>query len=107
MNRANAGCSLAVRDKPDAVALLLAAEPELDIFDAASVGRTGVSRMAGSIPVVDARSSDGLSPSGSRRSSRQTETVNCCWRPRRRQGPAALAHKRPLDGLQLLREQTR
>lgn len=28
------------RDKPEAVALLLAAEPALDIFDAASVGRT-------------------------------------------------------------------
>ncbi len=51
------------RDKPDAVALLLAAEPELDIFDAASVGRTArVAEWLDRDPgLLNARSSDGFS----------------------------------------------
>ncbi len=54
------------RDKPEAVALLLAAEPELDIFDAASVGRTErvaewLERNPG---LLDAKSAMGFSPLG-------------------------------------------
>jgi ankyrin repeat protein len=54
------------RDKPDAVALLLAAEPELDIFDAASVGRTQrVAEWLDRDPeLLNAHSSDGFSPLG-------------------------------------------
>lgn len=52
------------RDKPEAVALLLATEPELDILDAAAVGRTNrvaewLDRDAG---LLNATSSDGFSP---------------------------------------------
>lgn len=54
------------RDKPDAVALLLAAEPELDIFDAASVGRTQrVAEWLERDPgLLDAKSTMGFSPLG-------------------------------------------
>ncbi|HEY3219649.1 MAG TPA: ankyrin repeat domain-containing protein [Gemmatimonadales bacterium] len=52
------------RDKHEAVALLLAVEPELDIFDAASVGRT--ERVAAWLDkdpsLLNAASHDGLSP---------------------------------------------
>jgi ankyrin repeat protein len=54
------------RDKPEAVALLLAAEPELDIFDAASVGRTQrVAEWLERDPgLLDAKSTMGFSPLG-------------------------------------------
>ncbi len=54
------------RDKPEAVALLLAAEPELDIFDAASVGRTQrVAEWLERDPgLLDAKSAMGFSPLG-------------------------------------------
>jgi ankyrin repeat protein len=54
------------RDKPEAVALLLAAEPELDIFDAASVGRTArVAEWLERDPgLLDAKSTMGFSPLG-------------------------------------------
>jgi len=52
--------------KPDALAALLGAEPELDIFDAASVGRT--ERVAAWLDkdpaLLETRSSDGFSPLG-------------------------------------------
>ncbi len=52
--------------KPDALAALLGAEPELDIFDAASVGRT--ERVAACLDkdpaLLETRSSDGFSPLG-------------------------------------------
>jgi ankyrin repeat protein len=52
--------------KPDAVALLLAAGPDLDVFDAASVGRTGrVAEWLDRDPsLVNAYSSDGFFPLG-------------------------------------------
>jgi len=54
------------RDKPEAVALLLAAEPELDIFDAASVGRTQrVAEWLERDPgLLNAKSTMGFSPLG-------------------------------------------
>lgn len=54
------------RDKPEAVALLLAAEPELDIFDAASVGRTErvAEWLAREPGLLDAKSTMGFSPLG-------------------------------------------
>ena len=54
------------RDKPEAVALLLAAEPELDIFDAASVGRTErVAEWLERDPgLLDSKSAMGFSPLG-------------------------------------------
>jgi len=54
------------RDQPEAVALLLAAEPELDIFDAASVGRTErVAEWLERDPgLLDAKSAMGFSPLG-------------------------------------------
>ena len=54
------------RDKPEAVALLLATEPELDIFDAASVGRTErVAEWLDRDPgLLDAKSTMGFSPLG-------------------------------------------
>lgn len=54
------------RDKPEAVALLLATEPELDIFDAASVGRTArVAEWLDRDPgLLDAKSTMGFSPLG-------------------------------------------
>ena len=54
------------RDKPEAVALLLAAEPELDIFDAASVGRTArVAEWLERDPgLLDTKSTMGFSPLG-------------------------------------------
>jgi uncharacterized protein len=52
------------RDKPDAVALLLATKPELDILDAAAVGRT--ERVAEWLDrdatLLNTNSSDGFSP---------------------------------------------
>jgi ankyrin repeat protein len=52
--------------KQDAVAVLLGAQPELDIFDAASVGRSGrVAEWLDQDPaLLEARSSDGFSPLG-------------------------------------------
>lgn len=54
------------RDRREAVALLLAAEPALDIFDAASVGRT--ERVAEWLEIdprlLDAKSTLGFSPLG-------------------------------------------
>ena len=54
------------RDKPEAVALLLAAGPELDIFDAASVGRTPrVAEWLDRDPeLLNAKSTMGFSPLG-------------------------------------------
>jgi ankyrin repeat protein len=54
------------RDKPEAVALLLATEPELDIFDAASVGRTErVAEWLDRDPgLLDAKSTMGFSALG-------------------------------------------
>jgi ankyrin repeat protein len=54
------------RDKPEAVALLLAADPELDIFDAASVGRTArVAEWLDLDPgMLEAKSTMGFSPLG-------------------------------------------
>ena len=54
------------RDKPEAVALLLAAEPELDIFDAASVGRTErvVEWLERDPGLLDSKSAMGFSPLG-------------------------------------------
>ena len=54
------------RDKPEAVALLLAVEPELDICDASSVGRTArVAEWLDRDPgLLNASSSDGFSPLG-------------------------------------------
>ena len=54
------------RDKLEAVALLLATEPELDIFDAASVGRTErVAEWLDRDPgLLDAKSTMGFSPLG-------------------------------------------
>lgn len=54
------------RDKHEAVALLLAAEPELDIFDAAAVGRTArVAEWLALDPgLLDAKSTMGFSPLG-------------------------------------------
>ena len=63
--------------KPDALAALLGAEPELDIFDAASVGRT--ERVAAWLDkdpaLLEARSSDGFSPLGLAAFFGQVETV--------------------------------
>ncbi len=60
--------------QPDAVAVLLGAEPDLDIFDAASVGRTA--RVAEWLEaLLDARSSDGFSPLGLAAFFGQVETV--------------------------------
>ena len=52
------------RDKSEALALLLAAEPDLDIFDAAAVGRTRrVAEWLDQDPALrDARSSMGFGP---------------------------------------------
>jgi ankyrin repeat protein len=52
--------------KPDALAALLGAEPDLDIFDAASVGRTErVAAWLDTDPaLLEARSSDGFSSLG-------------------------------------------
>ncbi len=99
------------RDKPDAVALLLAAEPELDIFDAASVGRTArVAEWLDRDPgLLNARSSDGFSPLGLAAFFGQTETVRLLLaRGADAKDAAALAAtKGRLDVLQLLQEQTR
>jgi uncharacterized protein len=52
------------REKPDAVAALLASDPELDIFDAASVGRTArVAQWLDRDPaLLQAQSSMGFAP---------------------------------------------
>jgi len=63
--------------KPDAVAVLLGAEPALDIFDAASVGRTArVAEWLEQDPaLLEARSGDGFSPLGLAAFFGQVETV--------------------------------
>jgi ankyrin repeat protein len=63
--------------KQDAVAVLLGAQPELDIFDAASVGRSGrVAEWLDQDPaLLEARSSDGFSPLGLAAFFGQAETV--------------------------------
>ncbi len=63
--------------QPDAVAVLLGAEPDLDIFDAASVGRTArVAEWLEQDPaLLEARSGDGFSPLGLAAFFGQVETV--------------------------------
>jgi len=63
--------------KQEAVAALLGVEPALDIFDAASVGRTGrVAEWLEKDPaLLEARSGDGFSPLGLAAFFGQTETV--------------------------------
>ena len=99
------------RDKPEAVALLLAVEPELDIFDAASVGRTErVAEWLDRDPgLLNARSSDGFSPLGLAAFFGQTETVKLLLaRGADAKDAAALAAtKGRLDVLKLLQEQAR
>jgi len=99
------------RDKPEAVALLLAVEPELDIFDAASVGRTErvVEWLDRDPGLLNARSSDGFSPLGLAAFFGQTETVKLLLaRGADAKDAAALAAtKGRLDVLKLLQEQAR
>jgi ankyrin repeat protein len=99
------------RDKPDAVALLLAAEPELDIFDAASVGRTErVAEWLDRDPgLLNAASSDGFSPLGLAAFFGHADTVKLLLaRGADTKGAAALAAtKGRLDVLKLLQEQGR
>jgi uncharacterized protein len=99
------------RDKPEAVALLLAVEPELDIFDAASVGRTErvVEWLDRDPSLLNARSSDGFSPLGLAAFFGQTETVKLLLaRGADAKDAAALAAtKGRLDVLKLLQEQAR
>ena len=97
------------RDKPDAVALLLAAEPELDIFDAASVGRTErVAEWLDRDPgLLNAASSDGFSPLGLAAFFGHADTVKLLLaRGADTKGAAALAAtKGRLEVLKLLQEQ--
>jgi len=97
------------RDKPDAVALLLAAEPELDIFDAASVGRTErVAEWLDRDPgLLNAASSDGFSPLGLAAFFGHADTVKLLLaRGADTKGAAALAAtKGRLEVLKLLKEQ--
>ena len=97
------------RDKPEAVALLLAAEPELDIFDAASVGRTErVTEWLDRDPgLLNAASSDGFSPLGLAAFFGHADTVKLLLaRGADTKGAAALAAtKGRLEVLKLLKEQ--
>jgi uncharacterized protein len=99
------------RDKPEAVALLLAAKPELDIFDAASVGRTErVAEWLDRDPgLLNARSSDGFSPLSLAAFFGKTETVKLLLaRGADAKDAAALAAtKGRLEVLKLLQEQAR
>jgi ankyrin repeat protein len=63
--------------KPETVGVLLAARPELDIFDAASVGQTErVAELLDRDPkLLHARSSDGFAPLGLAAFFGQAETV--------------------------------
>ena len=97
------------RDKADAVALLLAAEPELDIFDAAAVGRTQrVAEWLDRDPgLLNAASSDGFSPLGLAAFFGHADTVKLLLgRGADTKGAAALAAtKGRLEVLKLLKEQ--
>jgi ankyrin repeat protein len=95
--------------KDDAVAVLLAREPDLDIFDAASVGRTWrvVQLLDRDPTLVQAHSSDGFSPLGLAAFFGQADTVKELLArgadPKEAVGLAAM--KGHNDVLKLLKEQ--
>ena len=97
------------RDKPEAVALLLAVKPELDIFDAASVGDTRrvAEWLARDPTLLQAHSADGFSPLGLAAFFGQEETVKVLLArgadPKEAVGLAAT--KGRLDILKLLKGQ--
>jgi ankyrin repeat protein len=97
------------RDKPEAVALLLAVKPELDIFDAALVGDTRrvAEWLDRDATLLQAHSADGFSPLGLAAFFGQAETVTVLLArgadPKEAVGLAAT--KGRLDILRLLKGQ--
>jgi len=95
--------------KRDAVAALLGADPALDIFDAASVGRTGrVAEWLEKDPaLLEAHSGDGFSPLGLAAFFGQVETVKLLLArgADRKEAIGLAATKGHVDVLKLLKGQ--